>query len=154
MLLCDIALILQSQEAQSVLLLTPMQETLSSVSILPLSLLRIDHPEQEVSLPTLLKPFPELAESDLYSPQLSPLPQDRDSIAECQFSFHSRLGSLEGKEETKQSEEEVEAGPGGVWGLRERQGRVMSQGDSDSEVVRGVEAARAKAVGTRAFGIQ
>ena len=131
------------------MLLIPRQETDEGNCIVPLlSLLRISHPEQEISLQPLLKPFTALAEPDLYSPPPSPLPQDRDSIAERQFSFHSRLGSLEGKEETKQTEEEV----GGGWGLRERQERVMSQVGSDSEEVRGVEAARAKAVGTRAFG--
>ena len=133
------------------MLLIPRQEMDEGNYIPPLSLLRVSYSEQEISLQPLLKPFTALAEPDLYSPPPSPLPQDRDSIAEHQFSFRSRLGSLEGKEETMQSEEEVGRG----WGLRERQERVMSQGGSYSEEVRsrGVEAARAKAVGTRAFGL-
>ena len=132
-------------------MLTPRQETDEENCIPPLSLLRIDHPERETSLQPLLKPFTSLVDYDLYlfSPPPSPLLQDRvDSTVEYYFSFHSRLGSLEGKEVTMQSEEAV----GGVWGLRERQDRVMSQGSSGSEVVRGVsEAAQTKAVGTHAL---
>ena len=130
--------------------LTPRQETNASTP--PLSLLRIDHSEQETSLQPLLKPFTALTEPDLISPSLSPqsLSHDRNLTAHAGFHFSvdSRLGSLEGEEESMQSEEEM----GG-----ERQERVMNQGSccysSGSEKVSGVEEVQTKAVGTRAFGL-
>ena len=126
------------------LALTPTQETFNSENYIPpLSLLRVEDPEQEISLPSLLKSFTALAEPDLISPPLSPLPQDRVLTAGFQFSVDSRLGSLEGEEVTTQSEEER-------WGLRER---IVSQGSRESEEIRGVITAKTKSVGARAIDL-
>ena len=77
-------------------------------------MLRIDTPEQEMSLQSPLKPFVSLAEPTLLSPPLSPLPQDHHRVLSIE-SRDARLGPVEEATAQSDQEEMEEKGKRGSW---------------------------------------